>query len=81
MGFATLAYENIYFKIKLAGLIVAGVNAMMFHLFTEKRLAHWDQERVLPFSARVAGFVSILAWMTVILAGRMISYTMYNAGF
>ena len=81
MGFATLAYENVYFKIKLAALVVAGLNAMLFHVFTEKRLGPWDDARVLPFPARVAGFVSILAWLTVILSGRMISYTMYNAGF
>ena len=80
-GFATLAYENVYFKIKLAALVVAGLNAMLFHVFTEKRLGPWDDARVLPFPARVAGFVSILAWLTVILSGRMISYTMYNAGF
>jgi hypothetical protein len=79
VGFATLAYENTYFRIKLIALIVAGLNAMIFHLVTEKRIAQWDEQRVLPFSARVAGFVSILAWLTVILAGRMISYTMYGA--
>ena len=78
VGFATLAYGNIYFRIKLVGLIVAGLNAMVFHVFTEKRLAHWDDARVLPFAARIAGLVSILAWLAVILAGRMISYTMYN---
>ena len=80
VGFATLAYDNIYFRIKLVGLIVAGLNAMVFHVFTEKRLAHWDDARVLPFAARIAGLVSILAWLAVILAGRMISYTMYNGG-
>jgi len=81
VGFATLAYDNIYFRIKLIGLIVAALNAMLFHVFTEKGLGPWDDARVLPFPARVAGFVSILAWLTVILSGRMISYTMYNAGF
>lgn len=78
-GFATLAYGNLFFRIKLAGLIVGGLNAMIYHLVTERRMAAWDQARVLPFPARVAGFVSIIAWTVVILAGRMISYTMYDA--
>ena len=77
-GFATLAYGNAYFRIKLAALVVAGLNAMLFHVFTEKSLVQVDEQRVLPVPARVAGAVSILAWLTVILAGRMISYTMYN---
>ena len=77
-GFATLAYGNIFFQIKAAGLVVAGLNALIFHLVTEKRIAQWDEARVLPVSARIAGFVSILAWAVVILAGRMISYTMYG---
>ena len=77
-GFATLAYDNLFFRIKAAGLVVAGLNALIFHLVTEKRILQWDEARVLPFPARVAGFVSILAWTAVILAGRMISYTMYG---
>jgi len=78
IGFATQAYENIYFRVKLLAMIVAAVNAVVFHVVTEKRIEPWDTVRVLPFPARLAGFVSILAWLTVILAGRMISYTMYG---
>ena len=78
IGFATQAYENVYFRVKLLAMIVAAVNAAVFHVVTEKRIVQWDTARVLPFPARVAGFVSILAWLTVILAGRMISYTMYG---
>ncbi len=77
-GFATLAYDNLFFRIKLCGLIVAGINAVLFHLLTERRLAQWDDARVLPLAARAAGLVSIISWTVVILAGRMISYTMYG---
>ncbi|MBF8305063.1 MAG: putative rane protein [Acidobacteria bacterium] len=78
IGFATKAYPNIYFRIKVAGLVVAGVNALIYHLKTERHIAEWDEARVLPLRARMAGLVSILSWTTVILAGRMISYTMYD---
>jgi len=78
IGFATLAYPNIYFRIKVAGLVVAAVNALIYHVATEPHIAEWDGTRVLPLRARVAGLVSILSWTLVILAGRMISYTMYD---
>ena len=78
IGFATKAYPNIYFRIKVAGLVVAGVNALIYHLKTERHIADWDEARVLPLRARMAGLVSILSWTVVILAGRMISYTMYD---
>jgi hypothetical protein len=29
-------------------------------------------------AARMAGIISIVAWATVILAGRMMSYTLYT---
>jgi hypothetical protein len=77
-GFATLAYDNLFFRIKVVGLLVAGINAILFHLLTERRLAQWDEAPVLPLAARAAGLVSIIAWTVVILAGRMISYTMYG---
>lgn len=78
IGFATLAYENVFFRIKVVALAVAGVNALIYHLVTERRLAEWDEARLLPLSARMAGLVSIISWTVVILAGRMIAYTMYG---
>ncbi|MGH9786262.1 MAG: hypothetical protein ACRD88_19005, partial [Terriglobia bacterium] len=78
IGFATKAYPNFYFRIKVAGLVVAGVNALVYHLATEPSIAQWDETRVLPLRARMAGLVSMLSWTVVILCGRMISYTMYD---
>jgi len=78
IGFATLAYPNLYFRIKVAGLFVAGVNALIYHLATEPHIAEWDEATVLPLRARMAGLVSIVSWTVVILCGRMISYTMYD---
>ena len=76
-GFATKAYVNLFFRVKLSALVVAGLNAAFFHLVTERRIAPWDESRLLPTAARVAGLISILAWTMVILAGRMTAYTMY----
>lgn len=76
-GFATAAYENLAFKIKLAAMLLAGVNAMYFHFVTERTQGTWDTAASPPLSARIAGLTSIVVWGVVIVAGRVMSYTMF----
>jgi uncharacterized protein DUF6644 len=76
-GFATSAYKNPYFRAKLIALALAGVNALVYHTNIERRIEKWDREPAPPVPARMAGIISIVAWTTVILAGRMMSYTLY----
>jgi len=76
-GFATRAYENTFFRIKVAAILIAGVNALVFHFVTERQIARWDDAASPPRGAKLAGGISMLAWVVVILAGRIMSYTMF----
>ena len=76
-GFATAALENTYFRIKAAALLLAGINAVVYHFVTGRTIAHWDLTPKPPLPARMAGLVSLTVWTVVILAGRMMSYTMF----
>ena len=76
-AYATAAFENPYFKIKMAALMLAGLNAGVYHLVTERQLVEWDNAWRAPLAARTAGLASIVLWTIVILAGRMMSYTMF----
>jgi hypothetical protein len=76
-AYATSAYGNLYFRIKMTAIALAAVNAVVFHVATERSRGNWDAAVRPPASARVAGFVSIVLWMTVILAGRAMSYTIF----
>lgn len=76
-GFATRAYVNLFFRLKLAALVLAGINAAVYHLGVERRIADWNVDRLPPLRARAAGLISITLWALVILAGRMMAYTMY----
>jgi len=76
-AYATAAYGNLYFRIKLLALVVAGINAAVYHRFTERQSRQWDDTQRPPWPARTAGLVSILVWMTALVAGRMMSYTMF----
>jgi len=76
-GYATAAYGNLYFRIKIAALCLAALNAVLYHRFTERSIASWNTATVPPLPARLAGIASIVLWTVVILAGRMMSYTMF----
>ena len=76
-AYATAAFGNLYFRIKLTALLLAGLNAFVYHRVTESRIANWDESRRPPLPARAAGLISIAVWTVAILAGRMMSYTMF----
>ena len=76
-GFATKAYGNPYFRIKAAALVLAGMNALTYHLVTEREIARWDEAARPSRPARMAALMSILLWAVVIMAVRMMSYTMF----
>ena len=77
-GFAVSAYGNSYFRTKMAALLLAGVNALVYHTVTERRIAEWDSAVRPPSPARLAGLLSIALWIVVIMAGRMVAYTLYS---
>lgn len=72
------ASQNIFFRIKLVMLILAGLNALIFHMTTYRRVAEWDLDPVAPFKARAAGVFSLLMWAGVVVAGRMIAYNWFD---
>jgi hypothetical protein len=76
-AYATGAYANLYFRIKVAAMALAAINALVYHRYTERRIAEWDDMAAPPRGARAAGLVSICVWTVVIIAGRMMSYTMF----
>ena len=78
-AYATLAYGNVFFRVKLAAIALAGTNAAVLHFATQRTSAEWDDAARPPIGARAAGLISIILWVAVMLAGRMMSYTMFSA--
>jgi hypothetical protein len=68
-------YNSLYFRIKVVALILAGLNALVFHSTIDRTTAQWDTAAPPPFRARLAGVMSLTLWTAVIFAGR---YTAYN---
>jgi len=75
-GFATSAYENTFFRIKILVIILAGINAIAFH-FLVRRMPAEAASADSMLSVRLMGIASISFWAVVILCGRMISYTLF----
>ena len=71
-------YQSLFFRIKVLMLLAAGVNAALFQRATRNGALAWDRDPTPPLRARVAGAVSLVAWATVIVMGRMIAYNWFD---
>jgi hypothetical protein len=75
-----LRYQNVFFRAKMATLVLAGLNVLVFHKTVYRRLAEWDLDPVPPRVARMAGGLALILWATLIMLGRMIPYQVYWFG-
>jgi hypothetical protein len=71
-------YLNIFFRVKVALLLVAGVNAAVFRITISRTMKKWDLDQSPPFAARVAGGLSLALWAAVVVCGRMIAYNWFD---
>ena len=65
---------NPAFRVKLILLAAAGLNALVFHRGTFRSVAGWDAHAAVPFTARAAAVASLVLWVGVIAAGRLLAY-------
>ena len=67
---------NIIFWLKMLAMVIAAINALAFHFITEYTVVDWDAGRTPPSGAKLAGWLSIVLWVNVILAGRLMPYAL-----
>ena len=71
---AAKMYGNWAFQVKMLLILIAGLNAIVFHSLAYQSVGKWDNDPVAPLSARVAGTASILLWFGIVAMGRWIAY-------
>jgi len=71
---AEKVYQNTFFRFKLALLVLAGLNALLYQLKFYPKMSEWDKTGVVPRSARVSGALSLIIWACVIALGRTMAY-------
>jgi hypothetical protein len=72
------SYQNIFFRAKMIMLLLAGLNVWIFHSGIYRRVTTWDLDIAPPKAARVAGALSLVLWVCIVLSGRMIAYNWFD---
>jgi hypothetical protein len=72
------SYQNVFFRIKVIALVLAGANAWVFHNGVHRKVTEWGLGRLPPRKARIAGALSLLLWAVIIVCGRMIAYNWFD---
>ena len=71
---AIKVYTNPAFRLKMLLILLAGIQALVFHRTVYRGVAKWDDSGVLPAGAKISGFVSLVLWIGVVAAGRFIGF-------
>ena len=71
-------YQNIFFRIKILLIVIAGINAFFFHRRMSKEAKVWDKDSSIPNSMKNSAITSLVLWSTVIISGRMIAYNWFD---
>ena len=71
---AVKCYGNLAFRIKMFLLLLAGVNALIFHCTTYRQMDAMNSHDTPSAGAKIAGASSILLWLGIITAGRFIGF-------
>jgi hypothetical protein len=70
-------YANLgVFQAKMLLLLLAGVNMVIFHFVAWKDVDTWDTQIPPPPKARVAGAISLALWLSIVVVGRWIGFSL-----
>jgi hypothetical protein len=72
---AAVYADNFYFRAKMVLLVLAGLNVLVFELTAARTIHRWDRDRSAPPIGRAVATLSLLIWVAVIFAGRIIGFT------
>ena len=68
-------YNSVWFRLKVLFLFLAGLNVLIFHSSKIYRSMHeWEWSPDPPRAAKLAGWISLISWGIVIIAGRTTAY-------
>ncbi len=71
-------YQNIFFRIKILLIVIAGINAFFSHRRMSNEAKVWDQDSSIPSSMKNRAITSLVLWSSVIISGRMIAYNWFD---
>lgn len=76
---AVVYFHNFYFRAKIVLLVLAGINILVFELTAGRTIHRWDRDPSAPAVGRAVATLSLVIWVAVIFAGRLIGFTTTRA--
>lgn len=73
--------SNLQFQIKMALMLAAGANMLVFHLFAWRGVRRWNTAVATPPTAKIAGLLSLAFWIGVVICGRWVGWTVSASPF
>lgn len=70
--------QSLWFRIKLVLLVVAGINAYLFHRRMTASSDTWDNDPRAPKHIRVGAALSLCLWILIAICGRFIAYDWFD---
>jgi hypothetical protein len=67
-------YTAVAFRAKAVMLVLTGLNVWFFHAKVYPKVAEWDDAPAIPWQAKMVGYVSMILWFGIIIAGRWTAY-------
>ena len=74
MAHASDFLTNRAFQLKLLLIMLAAINAALFHAGVFRTAAQWDTGVMVPVAARMHAAFSLALWFSVIACGRLLAY-------
>jgi hypothetical protein len=71
---ASLYFSNPAFQWKLILMVVAGLNMLVFHFGVWRSVNAWNEGVGTPVAAKLAGLISMVGWIGVVIAGRTVPF-------
>lgn len=69
----TVLVTNIAFRFKLSLLVIAGLNAAVFHWYFSPYFKRWPKTKQVNIFAAIA-ILSLIIWTGIMICGRLIAY-------
>ena len=76
---ANAYWGNYFFRTKMIFIVIAGINMLIMEFVISRTRHEWGIEAGgIPFTARLAGTLSLTFWTVVVVCGRWIGFTMFS---
>ena len=73
---ASSYFYNDFFRVKMALLVLAGLNMAVFEMTARRSVETWDRQTAAPAAGKAVATASLIIWICVIFLGRWVGFTL-----